>query len=161
VVLVTCVASLETLLGAPGADAAELDWGIPISGRLLRRVARDAELTPILADGKGDPLRVGRRRRTAPPRLRRALAERDRRCTWPGCDRPPEWCEGDHVVPWVAGGSTAIEGMRLLCKRHHGLRSRGFEPERQPDGRVIAVRSGAAGPVFGPAIHSPPPLPVA
>jgi hypothetical protein len=87
----TVTASVETLCGQPGAPAALLDWGFPISGRALRRIARDAEITPILVDAKGDPLHVGRQYRTATKKMRRALAERDRRCVWPGCDRPPEW----------------------------------------------------------------------
>jgi hypothetical protein len=91
----TVTASVETLCGRPGAPAALLDWGFPISGRALRRIAQDAEITPILVDAKGDPLHVGRRYRTATRKMRRALAERDRRCVWPGCDRPPEWTEGE------------------------------------------------------------------
>src|SRR5439155_23903390 len=44
----TVTATLETLRGDPGAPAALLDWGFPISGKALRRIASDAELTPIL-----------------------------------------------------------------------------------------------------------------
>ena len=76
----TITATLETLRGDPGAPAALLNWGFPISGRALRRIASDAEITPILLSSKGDPLHVGRRYRTATPKMRRALAERDRRC---------------------------------------------------------------------------------
>jgi Domain of unknown function (DUF222)/HNH endonuclease len=155
---ITITATLETLLGVPGADAAELDWGIPISGRMVRRIALDAELTPMLVNGQGSPLHVGRKYRTAPPKLRKALAERDRRCTWPGCDRPPEWCQGDHSLPWVEGGETDIDAMRLLCTKHHRMKTAGYRPERLPDGRVIPVRSAPPGPVFGPAVHSPPPV---
>ncbi|WP_242419678.1 HNH endonuclease signature motif containing protein, partial [Frankia sp. CpI1-P] len=36
-----------------------------------------------------------------PPHLRRALAARDRGCTFPGCDRPPSWCEAHHVIHWT------------------------------------------------------------
>src|SRR6266498_901526 len=45
---ITITATLETLRGDPGSPAAELDWGLPISGEALRRIACDAELTPIL-----------------------------------------------------------------------------------------------------------------
>src|SRR6202022_114423 len=66
-------ASLETLCGDPGAPAALLDWGFPISGQALRRIARDAEITPILLSASGDPLHVGRKYRTATPKMNRAL----------------------------------------------------------------------------------------
>src|SRR5437879_12008968 len=67
-------------------------------------------------ENRVDPLHVGRRYRTATPKMRRALAERDRRCVWPGCDRPPEWSQGDHELPWAKGGETEVESMRLLCR---------------------------------------------
>ena len=130
----TITASLETLRGDPGAPAGLLDWGFPISGRALRRVADDAEITPILIDQNGDPLHVGRKYRTATPKMRKALAERDRRCVWPGCDRPPEWTQGDHIESWSRGGQTEVEGMRLLCTPHHGRLSKGWRLEPQADG---------------------------
>jgi hypothetical protein len=77
-VLVSCAATLETLRGDPGAPAALLDRGFPISGRALQRIAGDAEITPILLSTRGDPLRVGRKYRTATRKMRKALAERDR-----------------------------------------------------------------------------------
>jgi hypothetical protein len=44
--------TLETLLGLPGADASELDFGVPISGRSVRKmVLEGAELTPVTVDG--------------------------------------------------------------------------------------------------------------
>jgi hypothetical protein len=99
----TITASIDTLCGNRGAPAALLDWGMgmPISGRALRRIAADAEITPILLDGNGDPLHVGRKYRTATPKMQKALAERDRRCAWPGCPDPPDWCQGHHERPWV------------------------------------------------------------
>jgi hypothetical protein len=81
-----------------------------------------------------DPLHVGRKYRTATPKMRKALAERDRRCVWPGCDRPPEWSECDHIESWARGGQTEVEGMRLLCTPHHGRLSKGWRLEPQADG---------------------------
>ena len=57
----TITATLDTLIGNPGAPAALLDWGFPLSGRALRRIAMDAEITPILVSAKGDTLHVGSR----------------------------------------------------------------------------------------------------
>jgi len=153
----TITASLETLRGDPGAPAALLDWGFPLSGRALRRIAGDAEITPILVSAKGDPLHVGRRYRTATPKMRRALAERDRRCVWPGCDRPPEWSQGDHELPWARGGETEVESMRLLCVPHHRKLDRGWRLERLADGRRVVHPPRPPEPVSGPAIHDPPP----
>jgi len=136
-------ASLETLRGDAGALAAELDWGFPVSAEFLRRIASDADLTPILLAANGDPLNVGRTRRTATRRMRRALAIRDRHCLWPGCDRPPHWCDSHHDEWWVDGGETAVRRMGSLCRRHHGMVKRGHRLLRGPDGRM--------------SIHAPPP----
>jgi hypothetical protein len=147
----TVTASLETLRADPGAPAALLDWGLPISGKALRRIALDAEITPILVGPSGDPLHVGRRYRTATRKMRRALAERDRHCVWPGCDRPPSWSQGDHEHPWAQGGKTEIEGMRLLCTPHHGRLSRGWRLERLPDRRYVVHPPDRPG-----LVHDPP-----
>ncbi|MBO0837708.1 MAG: DUF222 domain-containing protein [Actinobacteria bacterium] len=155
----TVTASLDTLLANPGAPAAWLDWGrFPISGRALRRIACDAEITPIVIDGKGDPLHVGRKYRTATPKMRKAMAERDRRCVWPGCWNRPVECDGHHAeVPWALGGGTNVEEMALACGRHHGMLDRGWRLEKGSDGQWVPHLPEPPGPVFGPAVHDPPP----
>ena len=155
----TITATMETLRADPGAPAALLNWGFPISGKALRRIAGDAEITPILLSAKGDPLHVGRKYRTATPKMSKALAERDRRCVWPGCDRPPEWTQRHHELPWALGGRTEVDGMSLLCTRHHAKLGRGWRLERLPDRRMVAHPPRRPGPVCGPAAHDPPPPP--
>ena len=109
-------------------------------------------------DDKGDPLRVGRKYRTATMKMRKALAWRDRHCVWPPkCNRPPEWSQGHHEVPWAQGGGTDIEGMALVCTKHHRKLSEGWRLERLPDRRWVAHPPGPPAPVWGPAIHDPPP----
>jgi hypothetical protein len=130
-------ATLETLKGDPGAPAAYLDWGFPISGKALREIATDADLVPILMSKDGDPLHVGRRYRTATPKMRKALAVRDGRCLWPGCDRPPSWTQGNHERDWRHGGRTDVNEMGLVCQRHHTRLNRGWRLERLPGRRAI------------------------
>jgi hypothetical protein len=141
----TITASLETLRADPGAPAGLLDWGFPISGKALRRIADDAEITPILIGKSGDPLHVGRKYQTATRKMRKALAERDRRCVWPGCDRPPEWSQGDHIDPWAQGGETDIDRMRLLCGDHNRRLTRGWRLEPGPDGHYAVHPPGTPG----------------
>ncbi len=150
-------ATLETLRGDPGSPAAELDWGFPISGDSLRRIACDADLTPILLSKEGNPLYVGRARRTASPRMRKALAQRDRHCVWDRCDRPPDWCQGHHRDLWAQGGPTDVDRLSLLCTPHHRMFHRGHRLRRLPDGRVEEVTPERPAMVHGPGIHGPPP----
>ena len=82
------------------------------------------------------------------PKTSKALAERDRRCVWPGCDRPPEWSQRHHELPWALGGRTEIDGMTLLCKPHPGRLSRGWRLERLPDRRMTSWASFCYGSVM-------------
>jgi hypothetical protein len=155
---ISITATLQTLRADPGAPAALLDWGLPLSGEGLRRIACDAELTPILLSQSGDPLHVGRRLRTATPRQLRALAVRDGGCVWPGCKQPPDYCQAHHRNgDWLWGGRTDIESLELLCLVHHHKAHDGYRRVTRPDGGVEVVPPGSVGIAYGPAIHSPPP----
>jgi hypothetical protein len=75
----------------------------------------------VLLDREGNVLGVGRSKRTFSAAQRRALAQRDGGCAWPGCHRSPSWCDGHHVVPWYLGGTTDLQNGLLLCRPHHSL----------------------------------------
>ena len=102
---------------------------LPDSGTLpassLRRLACDAKIIPLVLGADGLPMDVGRTTRTIPPAIRTALNERDKRCTTPGCDRPPSWTDAHHVRSWLDGGTTALTNLVLICRRHHTMVHRG------------------------------------
>ena len=81
------------------ARAGCLDFGGPVAPESLRMLCCDAAVVPIVLNGKGQPLDVGRATRTIPDGLRRAVAARDRGCAHPGCGRPPSWCEVSPYCP--------------------------------------------------------------
>jgi hypothetical protein len=101
------------------ARAACLDFGGTVSPESLRMLCCDAAVIPIVLNGKGQPLDVGRITRTIPDGLRRAVAARDRGCAHPGCGRPASWCEVHHVVEWENGGPTRLDNLVMLCRVHH------------------------------------------
>jgi hypothetical protein len=101
------------------ARAACLDFGGTVSPESLRMLCCDAAVIPIVMNGKGQPLDVGRITRTIPDGLRRAVAARDRGCAHPGCGRPASWCEVHHVVEWENGGPTRLDNLVMLCRVHH------------------------------------------
>lgn len=101
------------------ARAAALDFGGTLSPTSLRMLCCDAAVVPIVMNGAGQPLDIGRVRRTIPDGLRRAVAARDGGCAHPGCDRPTSWCECHHIVPWERGGATALSNLAMLCRTHH------------------------------------------
>uniref|UniRef100_UPI002E10D7C0 HNH endonuclease signature motif containing protein n=1 Tax=Nostocoides australiense TaxID=99480 RepID=UPI002E10D7C0 len=44
-----------------------------------------------------------------------------RRCTFPGCSRPPDWTDAHHPIHWADGGHTDLDNAALLCRMHHGV----------------------------------------
>jgi Domain of unknown function (DUF222) len=122
---------LGTLERRAGAKAAELDWGGVVSGEAARRLACDTGVSRVITNGTSEPLDVGRRTRTIPAALRRAVIARDRHCVAPGCDRPPGWCEVHHKKHWTDGGETALQNLELRCHLHHYDEHEGqWKPER-------------------------------
>jgi hypothetical protein len=111
--------SLDTLRAQTGA--ATLDDGSPLSPTTARRIACDAAIIPAILDGPSQILDIGRERRLFTGPLRHALILRDGGCAFPGCDRPPRWCNGHHIVHWADGGPTSLNNAVLLCGHHHRL----------------------------------------
>ncbi|MCW6009645.1 HNH endonuclease, partial [Micromonospora sp. CPCC 205371] len=102
----------------------------------VRRLACDAHIIPMILGGDGQILDVGQQRRLFTGPLRRALVARDGGCAFPGCDRPPRWCDGHHITHWTAGGRTALDNGVLLCGYHHRLIHRGeWEVRMADDGK--------------------------
>ena len=135
----TLTASVATLARLPGSPAADLDWGQPVPAETLRRIACDCELTPVLLSESGDPLSVGRTRRTFTPAQRRALVARDRGCVL--CGRPACWTEAHHLRHWIDGGATSVRNAALVCRRcHRKLHEGGYKLIRKPDRTWAAVR---------------------
>ena len=136
----TLTAPLATLRSQPGAPAGELAGAGPVVAETVYRLACDAALTTVTVGARGEPLGLGRTVRTVPPPLRRALVLRDRGCRFPGCDRPPDWCEAHHLVPWAAGGPTTLDNLALLCRLHHRrVHEQGWRLVREPGGHLRAV----------------------
>ena len=72
-----------------------------------------------------------------PPALFHTLEVRDHHCRYPGCDRPPAWCDGHHVVHWIDNGPTVIDNCVLLCRRHHRrCHQPGWHATLTPDGTL-------------------------
>ena len=114
----TVVVDVDALAGASDARS-ELEGGQPLHPESARRLACDAAITRVLTSGRSEPVDVGRRTPIVPHTIRRALVVRDRGCTFPACERPPEWCDAHHVKHWADGGQTALSNLILLCRQHH------------------------------------------
>jgi hypothetical protein len=124
---------LESLLERSGRRSEFPDTGW-ITPETARSLACDADLSRVITRGASEPLELGRRTKVVPPGLRRAIAVRDRGCRFPGCGRPPGWCDAHHILHWADGGETSLGNLVLLCRPHHRAIHRGFGVE-MIDGR--------------------------
>jgi hypothetical protein len=117
----------------------------PVARETALRLTCDAQVSRVVTRGRSQVLDLGRATRVVSPAQRRALTVRDRGCVFPGCDRPPDWCDGHHLHHWAEGGPTDLDNLVLLCRRHHVLcHEGGWHLARDPDGRVTATRPDAA-----------------
>jgi hypothetical protein len=89
-----------------------------ISPSTAIRLACDASLVTVLEDEKGEVLNIGRRSRTVPARIDRALKERDRTCRFPGCCESRH-VDAHHIQHWADGGETSLANLVTLCRYHH------------------------------------------
>jgi hypothetical protein len=126
----------------------ELEHVGPVPRVTMERVACDCAVGRVLMNGRSEVLDLGRHTRLVTKAQRRALVHRDRHCAFPGCQRPPRWCDAHHLTPWQHGGATDLDNLVLLCRRHHVLcHEGGWQLKRSPeDGTTHAT----------PPDHGPP-----
>jgi hypothetical protein len=100
----------------------ELDDGTIVPVATMRRLACDAHILPVVLNGDGVALDVGRSRRLATADQRRALRAMYRTCGIGDCDVPFERCEIHHLEHWGAHqGPTDLDKLIPSCSRHHHL----------------------------------------
>jgi hypothetical protein len=88
---------------------------------LMDLFACTAWFSKITFDDHGEVLDLSRRARLFSAAQRKAVIARDRHCQFPGCDRPPSWCDVHHVEHWQHGGPTNLTNGVLICHQHHRL----------------------------------------
>ena len=98
--------------------------------------------SPATFEYEGEVLDIGRLCREWTPPIRRAVVNRDGGCVFPGCDRPPSWCEIHHCWEWEHGGPTCQDNGALLCRRHHSFihRKKWRVVIDKPRGKPIVLR---------------------
>ncbi|HEU5212524.1 MAG TPA: DUF222 domain-containing protein [Gaiellaceae bacterium] len=109
----------ETLAGDDVEGQCALSDGPALAPETARRLACDASIVAI-SERNGEPVRIGRKTRTIPPAVRRALRARDHGCRFPGCENH-RWVDAHHVHHWARGGPTKLANLVLLCRRHHRM----------------------------------------
>lgn len=130
----------------------ELEHGPGLHAETARRLACDSSLVAI-AERDGEPLSVGRKTRSIPPAVRRALRSRDGGCRFPGCTAH-RFVDAHHIEHWADGGTTELANLVHLCRRHHRLVYEGRFRLEARAGRELVFRRPD-----GTALPASPPLP--
>jgi len=112
----------------------------------VKRLCCDGHAVILSEDENGEPLNIGRKTRTVPTAIKRALMARDKSCAFPGCHHT-RFVDAHHIQHWSAGGETSLDNLMLLCSQHHKLvHEGGFTLQRdyqdhwffrRPDGRAV------------------------
>ena len=127
------------------------DTAVHVSAETSTRLACDAAVVRMQHDAEGQILDVGRKTRTIPSAIRRALSARDTRCQFPGCSA--RRCDAHHIEHWMDGGPTSLDNLVLLCRRHHRLvHEGGLTVRRQSDHTVTFFHDDGV-----PIYTAPPP----
>jgi hypothetical protein len=131
-------ANAEVLARDEGA--CHLENGSPMSAETVKRLTCDGSIVAVTEDSRGSILDVGRKTRTIPSALRRALRCRDGCCRFPGCANSA-FVDGHHIKHWSKGGETSLDNLVLLCTFHHRLLHEGGVSMRvSDDGRFTFIR---------------------
>ena len=170
-------AATLTEKGEPGLS--ELEDGTRVSAETARRLSCDASRIEVRHDASsatssanrsaqgsangsakrsthgstnGAVLDVGRKTRTIPSALRRALDARDRGCRFPGCGL--RFTDAHHIVHWADGGETKLGNTVLLCRGHHRrVHEGGYQICSDRNGQVVFFTPK------GRALFEVPPMP--
>lgn len=113
--LVITVGDRTLSAGSDAADPGEVACfadGTCVSAATARRLACDAGVVEVMEDERGQPLSVGRKTRTIPGAMKRALLKRDETCRFPGCTHRL-FLEGHHIQHWARGGETRLDN--IVC----------------------------------------------
>src|SRR5882672_9376604 len=102
------------------AGRCEIEQGPSLPVETVRRLACDASLLRVLETEHGEPLDVGRKTRSIPAAIRRALNTRDGGCRFPGCTHQ-RYVDAHHIEHWADGGETKLSNLVTLCRLHHRL----------------------------------------
>jgi len=126
---------LPTLLGLSENPGQLAGYGaIPAS--VARALASDGKWRRFITDPQtGVLLDYGRQTYEPPQGLIDFLIARDRTCRFPGCRRSAALSDLDHAQSWEDGGTTSLDNLGALCRRHHQLKTHGgWKIESRADG---------------------------
>ena len=137
----------------------ELSDGTPLPVSLVRQMAAEADIIPIVLNGTGQALDVGRTQRLATPAQRDALRAMYSTCVDPDCDTAFDECEIHHVDEFAEGGNTDLPRLVPVCKKrgcHTKYHEGGWTLEIDDHRNITITRPDGTIHYQGPSINRAP-----
>jgi hypothetical protein len=134
--------------GLHANSVCELADGTALPVSVVRQMACESEIIPIVLGSDGRALDLGRAVRLATEPQGQALRAMHRTCIQPVCQVTFDECRIHHIIPWEKGRRTDLSNLVPLCescKHHHDVHEGGWTltmtPERvatctRPDGTI-------------------------
>lgn len=139
---VTVIVDAKEAAASNGESGVTLESGPNVGRQAIQTILCDAETEIVARTEDGRTMDFGRRQRTAPPSLRRALLDRyNHTCGADGCTSRHR-LQVHHVIPWSEGGETNQDNLVVLCWFHHQVvvHERGYQICCHHDPRRIRFR---------------------
>jgi hypothetical protein len=106
------------------AGRCHLEHGPALPAATVRRLTCDASLIRMVETERGEPLDVGRKTRSIPPAIRRALNARDPECCFPGCTSALSGCPPCRALGRGRGDQAEESGASMPHPSSAGARRR-------------------------------------
>jgi hypothetical protein len=136
----------SVLLGLSEAPG-ELRGHGPIPAFLARQLAADATWQRVLTDDHGHVSRVDPTLYRPGAVTEATVVARDQLCRFPGCGAKAQRCQLDHVTPFPHGPTTP-DNLATECQRHHRVKHRVADVDREPERTLALSRAQAPPPVL-------------
>jgi hypothetical protein len=120
-----------------GQTGVRLEAGPRVGAEALSAILCDATTEITVNTQDGVPMKYGRKSRTIPPALRRAVLARNHgHCQIAECNSRYR-IEVHHATPWSEGGTTDPDNLVAVCWFHHhiAIHQNGFTIHTTPNGQ--------------------------
>jgi hypothetical protein len=119
-VTATIVVHMDAEAYATGHGTATTGYGYTIPASVAKKWAGlEARVIGVLMRRMKHILAYSSTHRIFTEQQRLALIARDKGCSFPGCDAPPQYCEAHHVTEFQQSRRTSVDDAALLCAHHH------------------------------------------
>jgi hypothetical protein len=133
------VLAQEVFESPDGKPDCYIEKQVALPVETARRLSCSCKIVTALTRD-GEPLNIGRSSRAISTGIKRAMAIRDKACSFPGCDCHKN-LDAHHIQHWANGGETSLENLISVCHHHHALLHEGqYSVVRLRDGALLFKR---------------------